>query len=210
MKTRLFALLMCVAMLAAMLTPASAADTVIAKDYFGNDITALKQLATASAIFSYKGDSAGSLTDGTDSRWTAYAYTGTDVPWVQYDFLCAVTADSCVVRWYDDGGGCLVPIELEIQYWDGEKYVPVTPTSPFVDFVAKQDNTYSFKPVTTTSIRMVMTPSGLLGLNGKGMPAILEWDVMGKIADGVTVPKPDTSDINKLAVPTALFTNAGD
>ncbi|MBQ8397912.1 MAG: hypothetical protein IJX53_06950 [Clostridia bacterium] len=106
MKKKLFASLMCLSMLAAALITASADETVIAKDYYGNDITALKQIATPSAIFSYKGDSPGSLKDGTDARWTAYAYTGTDVPWVQYDFLCAVTVESCVVRWYDDGGGC--------------------------------------------------------------------------------------------------------
>lgn len=210
MKKKLFAWLMCLAMLVATLVPASADDTVIAKDYYGNDITALKQIATPSAIFSYKGDSPGSLKDGTDARWTAYSYTGTEAPWVQYDFLCEVTVESCVVRWYDDGGGCLVPLELDIQYWDGTQYVSVVPTAAYVDFIASADNTYAFKPVTTTSIRMVMVPSGLLGVAGKGMPAILEWDVMGKIADGVSVPKPDTSDINALAAPTALYTNAGD
>ena len=30
------------------------------------------------------------LSDGTNAAWSAYGYTGTDKPWVQYEFACRV------------------------------------------------------------------------------------------------------------------------
>jgi len=46
-------------------------------------------------------------------------------------------------------------------------------------YVPNQDNTYKFESINTRILRIVITPAGELGGDGKGMPGIVEWNVIG-------------------------------
>ena len=83
-----------------------------------------------------------------------------------------------MVRWYDDGENIRVPKSIDIQYWDGSKFVSVKKIGAY-SYVPNQDNTYKFESVNTKMLRIVITPTGTLGGDGKGMPGIVEWDVLG-------------------------------
>ncbi len=122
-------------------------------------------------------DSVKSLNDGLEtptSRWTSYG--GPKNPWVEYTFDTEVTVRGCQILWMDDGGGVQVPGGLTIEYWDGEKYVPVTSALPFGYFPKNSYGNYVFDEVKTTRIRMTIKngPSGAdIG--------IYEWKLLGEL-----------------------------
>ena len=178
-------------------------------DGFGNPIYNLKDIATPVVSFGNEESHPRFLNDGTDARWNAYGYTGTDNPWVQYEFPCRVTLEGCVIKWYDNGGNCRVPKEIDIQYWNGEDFVSVTKKGSFT-YPANTRNIYRSIPVETTILRIVITPTGALGGDGKGMPAIAEWNVVGVLAEGAVVPKPVIMDITSIAVPVATYSYKTD
>ncbi|WP_050699308.1 beta-L-arabinofuranosidase domain-containing protein [Anaeromassilibacillus senegalensis] len=134
----------------------------------------LEGYAKASASYVYQNDSIEALNDGTDARWTSWS--GPLNPWVQYDFDEPVTLWGCDVKWYDDNGGVKVPDGLEIVYWNGEAFVPVTPTKEYNSFNKNQYNNYGFTPVVTDKIRMNIKNDVKKVASG-----IMEWKVQGQL-----------------------------
>lgn len=138
----------------------------------------LEFYATPSASYTFDGnetDSPFNLNDGSEngnSRWTSY--TGPLKPWVEYTFDGEVSIRGCQVMWYDDGGGVQVPNGLTIEYWDGEKYVPVNPTSSYTYFPKNQYGMYMFDTVITSRIRMTIDNSKTHRAAG-----IVEWKLLG-------------------------------
>lgn len=75
--------------------------------------------------------------------------------WIQYDFDKPENVSSSSVYWYDDGpfGGCRIPPTYRVLYKKGDEWVPVENTTPY-EITKNQYNKLSFKPVTTTALRM--------------------------------------------------------
>ncbi len=172
-------------------------------DGFGNPLINLKEIATPAVSFADEESHPRFLNDGTRARWSAAGYTGEDKPWVQYEFPCKLTIRGCVFDWYDDGSGSKEPKEIDIQYWNGSEFVSVKPTTDVISI-------YRFDPVDTTILRVVLTPAGKLGGDGTGMPGIVEWSVLGSLAAGSVIPKPQLTSISGIAVPTATFASKTD
>ena len=91
-------------------------------------------------------------------------------PWVSYSFEEPIKVRSCIVNWYDDGGGAQVPQGLTIEYLNEDgKWTPVTPTENYDTFTKDVDNVYPFEEVTTKGLRLTMDNGG------KASVAIREW-----------------------------------
>jgi LPXTG-motif cell wall-anchored protein len=174
-------------------------------DGFGNPVVNLKEIATPAVSFASEESHPKCLNDGTFAYWNAAGYTGEDKPWVQYEFPCKLTLRGCVFTWYEDGSGSKEPKSIEIQYWNGSEFVPVNMITD-----NREKSMYKFSPVDTNILRVVFTPTGTLGGDGKGMPAIAEWDVVGSLAAGTVIPKPQLPSISSLAKPSAAFSYKTD
>ncbi len=77
--------------------------------------------------------------------------------WVQYDFSGVKRVSKASVYWFDDGphGGCRIPQRWEIQYRQGDQWLPVAAEGPYT--VSKDDwDEVRFKPVRTTALRLVI------------------------------------------------------
>ncbi|MGI6754156.1 MAG: hypothetical protein ACOX31_07665 [Eubacteriales bacterium] len=174
-------------------------------DGFGYPIINLKEIATPTVSFGDEESHPRFLSDNANTRWSANGYTGTEEPWVQYEFPCRLSVTGCVIKWYNDGSGSKKPEELDIQYWNGEEFLSVI--GAYDEFL---NNVYLFNTVETTILRIVMTPVGTLGGDGSGMPAIAEWSIIGKLAEGAVVPKPEILSIASIAKPSATFASKTD
>jgi DUF1680 family protein len=95
-----------------------------------------------------------SSNDAENSYFHWWPRKGTD-EWVEYAFPAAATVSNSEVYWFDDTGSgqCRVPASWRLLYKDGDQWKPVE--SPDTYGVAKdQYNRVSFKPVTTTGLRL--------------------------------------------------------
>lgn len=75
--------------------------------------------------------------------------------WIQYDFSQPTTVSESSVYWFDDGpfGGCRIPASWKVLYKDGDNWVPVKTTAPYVTEKDKY-NVVKFEPVQTTALRI--------------------------------------------------------
>jgi DUF1680 family protein len=92
--------------------------------------------------------------------------------WVEYAFPAPATVSRSEVYWFDDTGTgqCRIPASWKILYKDGEEWKPVETTEAYG--VAKdQFNKVSFKPVTTTGLRLEVQ------LQPRWSTGIQEWKV---------------------------------
>jgi DUF1680 family protein len=92
--------------------------------------------------------------------------------WLQYDFPKASSVSETQVFWFDDtgGGGVKVPAKWRLLYKDGDAWKPVE--SPSAYTVEKDKwNVVSFKPVTTTAVRLEVTAQ-------QGVSSgVIEWKI---------------------------------
>lgn len=153
------------------------AMTVYVKEEPWDNELALESFAVPSAVYTSKYDNVNNLNDGTDARWTAYGYPGEN-PWVQYDFEAPVTIWGCDIKWYDDNGGVQIPDGLTIQYWDeaASEFVSVEQNGEYNTFSKNAFNSYTFNPVVTTKIRLVIQND-----IRKVAPGIMEWKLQGEL-----------------------------
>ncbi len=89
-----------------------------------------------------------------NSRWTSYASpNGSDYYGV--NFQRNVTLREVRVTFYDDNGGVRVPLNYDLQYWNGNGWVTV-PNQSRADAspAANAVNTISFPPLATSQIRI--------------------------------------------------------
>ena len=108
-------------------------------------------------------------------KWTSYGMSNNPNVW--YTFDTPVITGRCDIDWSDDGGGVQLPRAMEIQYWNGAIFVPVTPTNAHDTFVRNVFNTYTFEPVETTILRLALTGRGTS--TNTGTVGIREWKVSG-------------------------------
>ncbi len=96
--------------------------------------------------------------------------------WVQYDFKAPTEVSSSRVYFVDDQRFCRLPASWRVLYRDGNTWKPVEVDEPYA--VAKDRfNQVTFKPVTTTAVRLEVEPQGILYKGGQaGPPAAVRID----------------------------------
>ena len=87
-------------------------------------------------------------------RFTWWPHKGT-AEWVQIEFGQTKNVSSASVYWFDDTGkgGCRVPQSWRLSYRDGDAWKPVESASGY-GVEPNQNNSVSFKPVSTTAFRV--------------------------------------------------------
>ena len=77
--------------------------------------------------------------------------------WVQYDFDSPQSVSAVRVYWFDDGpeGGCRIPKSWEIQYRQGETWIPVQAKGSYTVTKDAWDE-LKFEPVRTGALRLVI------------------------------------------------------
>jgi hypothetical protein len=92
--------------------------------------------------------------------------------WIEITFKAPATVSRSEVYWFDDTGrgGVRVPASWTLLYKDGDQWKPVETTDAF-DVARNAWNTLTFKPVTTSALRLevVMQPTFSAGVQ--------EWKV---------------------------------
>ena len=159
----------------------------------------LHQFAVPSASYTYPGDSPLHLNDGSDSpakRWTSYNYGNIlQDPWVQYDFDSPVEVNGCCIWWYDDQGGVQLPDGFEIYYKSdpADFFAPVQHDGAYSCDRADTFQTYTFAPVSVTSLRLIFHVS-------KASAGIVEWKLLQPENTPPDEPaQPDVSEITRPA-----------
>jgi hypothetical protein len=95
--------------------------------------------------------------DSENSYFHWWPRKGTE-EWAEYTFEKPATVSKAQVYWFDDTGTgeCRVPASWRVLYRDGQEWKPVETTERYP--VAKDRfNDISFKPVTTTGLRLEVT-----------------------------------------------------
>ncbi|HJQ23559.1 MAG TPA: beta-L-arabinofuranosidase domain-containing protein [Blastocatellia bacterium] len=92
--------------------------------------------------------------DVTNSYFHWWPHKGT-AEWAEYDFAKSATVSEADVYWYDDTGRgeCRVPASWRVLYKDGERWKPVENLQPYGSDKDRY-NRVTFKPVTTTALRL--------------------------------------------------------
>ncbi|OYC97783.1 OmpL47-type beta-barrel domain-containing protein [Microbacterium sp. Yaish 1] len=123
--------------------------------------------------------SSGDVTPSDNANvWGVWPQVGPQ--WVQYDWSEEVRVGSVGVYFVSNldaqGLGIEVPEDWQAEYWDAETeaWVPVTATGAY-GTATDAFNTVEFDPVTTTRLRLNLTPVGTE--QGKGSVGIKEWQV---------------------------------
>ncbi|MDR0671382.1 MAG: glycoside hydrolase family 127 protein [Oscillospiraceae bacterium] len=92
-------------------------------------------------------------------RWTCWTEPIRDVEeWVEIDFGQEVEANRANLVVYTDTGASQPPASVEIRYFDGEAFVPVSGQTALSPAPAAGSNAYDFDTVTTSILRAYMTP----------------------------------------------------
>lgn len=107
----------------------------------------------------------GDIAKGSYGTWPR-----TDKQWVEYAWDVPVTMNAVDVYWWADGQGIGLPRTTRLLYWDGARFVPL-PGVRGGAAVADRFNRTTFRPVTTTRLRLEATGTG-----GKSI-GILQWRV---------------------------------
>lgn len=146
--------------------------------------------ATPSATATHPYSPESKLNDGDrayGSRWSSWlneAYQQESrAPTITYDFVNNfVKLTSTDIYFYTDGGGCLLPETVDIEYWNGTAWVDVTLTNtPEMVFQSAYSNgasqvylgTYNFNAIVTNKIRVNLYHS-------TRAHAITEWELTGE------------------------------
>jgi len=92
--------------------------------------------------------------------------------WVEYAFEKSATVSETEIYWFDDTGRgeCRTPASWRLLYKDGETWKPVETSEPF-GVEKDRFNKLTFKPVTTTGLRLEVT------MQPNWSTGIQEWKV---------------------------------
>ncbi|MDR3717957.1 MAG: glycoside hydrolase family 127 protein [Bryobacteraceae bacterium] len=109
-----------------------------------------------------------------DGFFDWYPSKGT-VEWAEYDFGRTVPVGETSVYWFDDTGAgeCRVPKSWRVLYRDGAEWKPVENSQAYTSGKDRY-NTISFKPVSTTGLRLEVT------LQPEWSAGIQKWKVAEK------------------------------
>ncbi|MFG2044294.1 OmpL47-type beta-barrel domain-containing protein [Dactylosporangium sp. NPDC048998] len=142
--------------------------------------------ATASASYTPGWLTVDNLNDGVQPTgpvgpntdvWNTWPQVGEQ--WIQLDWASPVTVDRSRIWFTDDidasGLGVAPPSSWKLQYWTAQgTWADVEQPSAY-GTSATGWNTVTFKAVTTTKLRALLTASGTE--DGKGSPGVQEWEV---------------------------------
>lgn len=132
----------------------------------------------------YEPTSSSDTTHGVWHNWLGGLEMQQSEAWVQYTWEEPMTIQSSDAYYFKDGGGNFAPGSVRYEYLDEDgNWQPVN-NAEGLGIELDQYNTTTFDPVTTTAIRMYMTPNPL----GSG---VIEWKVYGKAAGGGETPEPE-------------------
>ncbi|MCJ1701795.1 DUF5695 domain-containing protein [Rathayibacter festucae] len=149
----------------------------------------LATAATATASFTAAWNRVTGLNDGAepttsrdvvpdDNATTWGAWPQVSAQSVQYTWPSATSVRRLATYFVDNldasGTGITTPASWSAEYWDGAAWKPVPSPSAF-STAANGWNTVTFAPVTTTRLRLLLTPRGTV--SGKGSVGIKEWQV---------------------------------
>lgn len=100
-----------------------------------------------------------SSNEGMGKGWGNWQQKSGTSCWVSYTWQKPVTINTCEIYWYDDEGGTGIPAEFHLEYLDGkgEWKQAVLETEPEDALKKDQYNRILLEPVTTESLRLVMT-----------------------------------------------------
>lgn len=114
---------------------------------------------------------------GTGKGWGNWSQEPGSEHYVQYEWDTAVNIDCFDIYWYDDGGGTRIPGSIRVMYTDASgSWQEATLLSKYEDVIAiNQYNTIHLEPITTTTVKLVLTVLDEGAANG-----ILRWKVSGK------------------------------
>lgn len=104
-------------------------------------------------------------------RFTWWPHKGSK-EWVQYTFESETRVGETSVYWFDDSphGGCRPPVKWELQYLQGDKWIPVKNKSSYkIDL--NQYNVVAFEAVSTSAVRLAVS------LQRDFSGGILEWKI---------------------------------
>ena len=135
----------------------------------------LASSATPSTSYVSAWETLGAINDGftpagsADHSHGAYGnWNHQTAEWVEYRWPAAQSVKSVQTYWFDDGQGIDLPASCQVQYWNGSAYVGV-PGQSACGVAGNTFNTTTFTAVSTTRLRLNMTPrSGF-------STGVLEW-----------------------------------
>jgi hypothetical protein len=109
--------------------------------------------------------------DAENSFFHWWPRKGTD-EWVEYAFESPASVSQTEVYWFDDTGHgeCRVPESWRVLYKQGDDWKPVETTNAY-DVAKDKFNKISFKPVTTSGMRLEVK------LQPRWSAGIQEWKV---------------------------------
>jgi DUF1680 family protein len=115
------------------------------------------------------------LNDGLTPTNTPNMRRGNNTPprsqyWVEYTWQQPIHTKEMAVYWWNYNNNLRLPMSYRLQYWDGNKFVPVQNASG-LGLENNQFNTTSFDEVTTTRMRLELDSTDRFGAT------LLEWVV---------------------------------
>lgn len=124
---------------------------------------------------------------GTGKGWGNWPQSAGSEHYVQYEWEKAVTMNRFDIYWYDDNGDTAIPGSIKIMYKNTDgSWKEARMISDYKDVIAKdQYNTITFKPVTATAVKLVLTVH-----DGKAANGILRWKVSDTGKNGTDSTEP--------------------
>ena len=172
--------------------------------------------ATVSASYTsqYDKDGIAHLTDGVISyaedprnRWSNYSNPArTQKETITFDFGRTVSCAYLMVHFYDDEGNTRLPKSVSAEYYNGKEWVTVK--NQACSAIAKNTaTTIEFDKVSTTAIRLVLTPQSNKAIGITEAKVFGKSDKTNSIPSGVIVEEKKFITENDLVVSYLTFKN---
>ena len=127
---------------------------------------------------------------GTGKGWGNWPQTAGSEHYVQYEWDTEVTMNTFNIYWYDDGGDTAIPGSIKVMYTDKDgSWKEAVMLSKYEDVIAiNQYNKIELEPITTSSVKLVLTVK-----SGKAANGILRWKVSNEDKTPEVVDKTELS-----------------
>ena len=107
-----------------------------------------------------------------DNRHGSYGnWNRAGTQWVEYDWSQPISTKQVEVYWWDDHRGVRLPKACRVEFWDGNRFVPVASASG-LGVAGDQFNVTTFDEITTSKLRLEMDSDGGYSTG------VLEWRVL--------------------------------
>lgn len=168
----------------------------------------------ASYTSQYDKEGIAHLTDGVISyaddprnRWSNYSNPiRTQNETITFDFEKTVDCANFTVHFYDDEGNTRLPKAISVEYYDGQKWVAAKNQSCSA-IVKNTATTLNFDKISTTAIRLVLTPQSNKAVGITEVKVFGKSDKTNFVPNGVTVEEKKFITENDLVVSYLIFKN---